>query len=150
MRVIDSFDGLYSFLSNFYPVDIYEKLPSGENIIYPSVEHAYQAAKSLDVNVRRKAAQEETPGRAKQAGGPKGYIELRDDWDMVKDSIMYKYLKQKFGYPYLANMLSSTGDALLIEGNRWGDDYWGKCTFDGLNKLGVMLMEIRNHLQTQV
>lgn len=46
---IDSFNGKYRFLSNFYPVKV--KL---DGVTYDSVEHAYQAAKTIDKEERAK------------------------------------------------------------------------------------------------
>jgi len=39
--MIDSFKGDFRFLSNFYPVNV-----DYEGIMYPTVEHAYVAAKN--------------------------------------------------------------------------------------------------------
>ena len=45
---ISSFTGDYSFLSNFHPAEV-----SLDDINYPSVEHAYQAAKTLNKEERK-------------------------------------------------------------------------------------------------
>lgn len=44
----------------------------------------------------------------------------------------------------LKQKLLSTGNALLIEGNTWGDTYWGICNGRGQNKLGKILTRVRN------
>ncbi len=53
-------------------------------------------------------------------------------------------LVQKFQHPELAALLRATDDAELIEGNTWGDTFWGVCKGKGANNLGRMLMEIRS------
>src|SRR3954468_6821071 len=53
---IDSFQGEYRFLSNFWPAGV-----EFEGITYPTAEHAYQAAKTLDVALRKRIAAEPTP-----------------------------------------------------------------------------------------
>jgi predicted NAD-dependent protein-ADP-ribosyltransferase YbiA (DUF1768 family) len=39
--------------------------------------------------------------------------------------------------------LMATGAALLVEGNDWGDTFWGRCDGKGGNVLGSILMELR-------
>ena len=43
--------------------------------------------------------------------------------------------------------LLDTGDAILIEGNDWGDRYWGVCDGVGQNKLGLILMGLRKKMK---
>ena len=47
MSQINRFNGDYIFLSNFYPVEV-----EYNGILYPSVEHAYQAQKTLNEDIR--------------------------------------------------------------------------------------------------
>ena len=51
--------------------------------------------------------------------------------------------------PALAAALLATGDAVLQQGNTWGDRYWGKDlrTGEGENHLGRLLMERRDLLR---
>lgn len=60
---IASFQGPYRFLSNFWPVRI-----TYQTITFPSVEHAYQAAKTFSVEERRMIAKLPKAGDAKRAG----------------------------------------------------------------------------------
>src|SRR5438046_10530573 len=73
---IDPFEGEYRFLSNFYPAQV-----EFEGLTYPTVEHAYQSAKTLDMNERRKIAAAPTPAEAKRMGRALNY---RGDWEQVK------------------------------------------------------------------
>lgn len=141
---IDLFSGRYRFLSNFSPARV---VLDGEE--YPTVEHAYQAAKTQD-SVWRKAIQiTATPSEAKKMGRAisKRPDLLRPDWQSVSVDIMLALLRQKFAHPDLAEKLLSTGDSFLVEGNYWGDTFWGVCRGVGENVLGVLLMVVRYDLQ---
>lgn len=133
--VIDSFRGEYRFLSNFYACPIVY-----EGDLYPSLEHAFQAAKTTDPDERRVVRTATTAGNAKRAGRK---VTKRDDWDDVRVSVMRELLLQKFSDPQLRQRLQSTGNAELIEGNDWGDVFWGVCRGRGENWLGRLLMEVR-------
>lgn len=117
---------------------------------YPSVEHAYQAAKTLDLEERRSfqvgegyhsdVDWEDDARRAKRAGRS---VTLRPDWDSVKLGVMTSLVVQKFKYEDMMNKLMDTGIVHIQEGNYWGDTFWGVCRGDGTNHLGRIIMEIR-------
>ncbi len=136
---ITEFNGRYRFLSNFleYPV-------IWQNEKYDTAEHAYQSAKALRMNDGKYVACAIGPGQAKFRGRR---VEMRSDWEEVKDGVMLDIMRAKFSDPKLKKMLLETGDAELIEGNFWQDKYWGVCDGEGLNKLGKILMQVRNELQ---
>ena len=67
----------------------------------------------------------------------------------VRDKIMYDINVIKFSNPYLRNLLLTTGDRYLEETNWWKDDYWGVVNGQGLNKLGLILMKIRDEIKQQ-
>lgn len=136
-KVIDSFTGEYFFLSNFYPAPL-----EFGGFVFPTSEHAYQAAKSNDIDVWRRFTKIPTPGQAKRLGR---MIEIRPDWKQEKINVMRKILNNKFrDNKDLMQMLYNTGSAKLVEGNTWGDRFWGVCDGRGLNNLGILLMEIRD------
>ena len=147
--MINEFKGKYYFLSNFYPSSI---TPWADNITYPTVEHAFQAMKSLDINERKNIAQLPTPGDAKYAGRR---VKLRPDWNNVKIDIMRQALEAKFKNSELRELLLNTDDEILIEGNNWSDNFWGDCycsrcrNIKGQNHLGRLLMEIREELKKE-
>lgn len=62
-KPIRSFTGRYGFLSNFYPCKV-----EFEGAVYPSVEHAFQAAKTLDPDERIKFQSDVKPATAKAWG----------------------------------------------------------------------------------
>lgn len=140
--VIESFTGPFAFLSNFSldPVEF-------EGIVYPSVEHAYQAAKTTDAKTRSLFAQNMTPGQAKRFGQK---VTLRHDWEKIKVSVMSNLVAAKFKNLDLAKKLAATGDAPLVEGNNWHDNFWGDCYCGrsacekrGENFLGKILEGVR-------
>jgi ribA/ribD-fused uncharacterized protein len=139
-KIINSFVGPYRFLSNFYMVPI-----ELGNVEYPSSEHAYQAAKTKDKKMRKKIARQPTAWEAKKLGRE---VKLREDWEERKVEIMYRILNAKFKqHENLKEKLLATGNAILIEGNAWGDTFWGVCDGKGENKLGKLLMLLREEIK---
>lgn len=134
--VIDDFRGLYRFLSNYHPCIV--RL---DGVDYPSTEHAYQAAKALDSRHRKHFL---GPGiTCKEARRMGQNVLLRPDWESVKVDVMRDLLRQKFDHPELRRKLMETRRERLVEGNWWGDTFWGVCNGVGENNLGKLLMEIR-------
>ena len=138
-EVVDTFFGVFQFLSNFYPCEaVYD------GVTYPTAEHAYQAAKTVDKKKRLKVAACKTPGDAKRQGRK---FRLRPKWESIKADIMREILWTKFANPRMAELLLATRDGLLLEENNWGDRFWGVVDGDGQNVLGNLLMEIREDLK---
>lgn len=135
MKPIDSFSGEFDFLSNFSPSVVHF-----EGMEFNSVEHAYQAAKTLDKDLRLKIRNAKSPAAAKKMGKS---VELRADWESIKLDVMFGLLKEKFAIPEYRQLLLDTSTAELIEGNWWGDQFWGVCRGKGKNHLGKLLMRIR-------
>lgn len=142
-EVIREFQNEFRFLSNFWPAKV--KL---DGVEYPSVEFAYQAAKSDDQEYRKKILACRSPGESKKLGR---WIVVREDWEQVKVGIMEGLLHQKFSIPTLQDQLIATYPKELQEGNTWGDKFWGVDlrTGQGLNTLGMLLMRIRDELVCQ-
>lgn len=141
--MINCFEREYAFLSNFYPSPI-----EYEGIKYPTVEAAFQAAKTPDMHMKVAIATAEHPGKAKRMGRK---VVLREDWEEIKDKVMEDCLKLKFSDPIMREKLLATGDEELEEGNWWHDNYWGSCYCSrcgdvGKNKLGYLLMKIRKEI----
>lgn len=148
--MIESFRDKYFFLSNFFPCVIRYR-----GVSYRSVESAFQAQK-VDPDLTEAARLELqkrfsdlSPDQAKHLGRR---VELRPDWESVKDGIMRELLLVKFGSGKLREWLLATGDEKLVEGNTWHDNYWGSCICPrcrnrGRNELGKALMALRRELQ---
>ncbi|KKQ34497.1 MAG: Swarming motility protein ybiA [Candidatus Nomurabacteria bacterium GW2011_GWB1_37_5] len=146
MNKIEVFRGEYRFLSNFWPVNI-----EYDGMTYPTVEHAYQAAKSDNCFVREEIQGLPTPGKAKKYSYG---IKKRPEWNIeYKIQIMKELVTQKFLFnePLLTQKLLQTENAEIIEGNEHDDDFWGKVwrkgKWRGSNHLGIILMDVRNLLQ---
>ena len=138
--MITSFSGEYRFLSNFWLAPV-----TYEGITYPSSEHAYQAAKSLNPTIREVFFMLSSPSEAKKMGQQ---IIIRPDWEDVKINVMRDIVTAKFEQnEYLMRLLMETKGCQLIEGNTWGDRFWGECPVgNGRNELGKILMAIRDDI----
>lgn len=141
--MIDNFDREHAFLSNFYfsPMII-------DNVVYTTNEHFFQAMKSLNPKEREAIVLAPTPGKAKRLGRK---VSLRKDWEDIKEEVMLIGLRHKFSNPELRKKLLATGNEELIEGTIWHDNYWGICNCEacggqGKNRLGKLLMQVREEL----
>ena len=133
--VIDDFRGAFAFLSNFFT--------DADGFC---VENVYQAAKTADPAEREWVLTSPDPGTAKRRGRR---VKLRDGWEKSKISVMRRLLKIKFERPAMRDALLATEDAILVEGNTWGDTFWGQSPVGrGKNILGQLLMELRASLST--
>lgn len=153
--LITSFSGEHAFLSNFYDCPFEVK-----GLVVPTAEHAYQAQKTLDPYARAGILQASTPGQAKRLGRT---APMRPGWeDGLRVEVMREILRWKFAsanaeleMPPLSVELMKTGDKHLVEGNTWGDTFWGCVqpkgnTWVGSNMLGILLMQRRAQLQTEI
>jgi len=143
---ISDFQGEYHFLSNFAPAPVML-----DGVEFPTVEHAYQAAKTLEPSEREKIRGASTPDLARKMGRK---LAKRPDWPEVKVEIMRDLVWQKFkNHPNLSKLLLASGDVELVEGNTWHDNFWGDClcprcsASPGQNWLGRILMEVRQRLR---
>jgi ribA/ribD-fused uncharacterized protein len=132
---VKAFSGNLGFLSNFARVDIIL-----DDMWFPTVEHAYQAAKTDDMEARRRIQKLEKPGQAKREGRK---VRMREDWTGLRIGVMRGLLQQKFEQPRFREKLLATNGMWLVEENDWGDTFWGVCDGVGENWLGTLLMEIR-------
>lgn len=139
--VISEFAGPYRFLSSFWPHPITYK-----GILYPTNEHPFQVAKTADRALQIWIASAATAGEAKRRGRT---VSLVPRWNEQKRyTVMEELIDLKFGgLSIIGPLLCATGDAVLIEGNRWHDNTWGVCycgrCTNGHNLLGWMLMRRR-------
>lgn len=140
-EMINSFLGKYYYLSNFYPCAIEYK-----GITYQNNEAAFQAQKVIKPEDRKMFAKLD-PSAAKQLGRR---VTLRDDWEAIKDTVMYEVCLAKFSQNQeLMDRLLKTGSRHLEEGNTWGDKVWGTVNGEGENRLGKILMRVREELRVK-
>jgi len=148
---IIKFRGEHSWLSNFHDCETPIELPSPDYNKYPTVEHAYQAAKTKNM-VFRDMISRGTPTEAKRFYKNRKK-DIREDWEDIKLTVMEYCLRQKYSKelnPKLHKKLIDTGNVEIIEGNQWHDVWWGQCPIGvGKNNLGKLIMKIRGELQCQ-
>lgn len=146
--IVTSFHGVFRWLSNFHPCEIYDDV---DDIKYPSVEAFYQAQKSDDIVIKR-AMVDLLPFQCKMAGRT---VKPVSDWNTKRLEVMERGISIKFSNANqeLVKKLLDTGDMYLIEGNKWHDNFWGGCYCEGCysrtkhNWLGEMLMKQRKILR---
>jgi ribA/ribD-fused uncharacterized protein len=128
--------------SNFAPFGI-----ELDEAWWPTVEHYYQAQKFADAELRAKIRKAEKPPIAKGLADKNKAI-IRPDWDQLKDEVMYRAVRCKFErHDELKALLLATGDEELVE-SAPTDTYWGVGRDGtGQNKLGKILMRIRDELR---
>lgn len=141
--MIAGFQGEYRWLSNFWPAII-----RVEDITFPTVEHAYVAAKSLEPfaqpdlawYLRLRSAAVKKIGRG---------LTCKPDWDDIKLDVMLDLTRKKYGEanPDLGKRLLGTGDEYIEETNHWGDTFWGVCDGVGHNWLGLIIQDVRKEIQ---
>ncbi len=136
---IDRFRGAYAFLSNFHHAPF-----QWQSQVWNTAEAAFQGQKTLHALERERIRKARSPAAAKRLGRR---VDLRPDWEHVKDDVMRSILQAKFTLPELRDALLATGDAELVEGNDWGDTYWGVYCGHGRNRLGQTLMRIRDGIR---
>ncbi len=133
MKDITEFKGNNYYLSNYYERDI-----ACFGFTFKNNEAAFQAMKCPE---RANEFCNLDPAAAKRLGRQ---VKLRHDWEQVKEEVMYEVCRAKFTqHEDLKAKLLSTGSVQLIEGNDWSDTEWGVCNGKGKNKLGKILMQLR-------
>lgn len=140
---IAGFFGANRYLSNFHALAI-----TADDAEYPTVEHAFQAAKTLDQEQRLRIAAAPTPARAKSLGRQ---AQMRPDWDAISTAVMLDLTRAKFSEPILRERLLATGTRELIELNYWDDRRWGMVAEQGHlrggSRLGMCLAAVRDEIR---
>lgn len=148
LYIVSEFRGPYRWLSNFHEVQL-----EFEGDTYPSTEAAYQSAKCANIEDRALFFSE-TKITSAMANGLGCQVKLRDDWtEDLRLDIMYHLNHQKFlNNKELGDKLLATGEAILMEGNLWGDTFWGVDLKSGIGKnhLGKILMAVRETLRDRL
>lgn len=128
--------------SNFSPHSIYL-----DDKVWKTVEHYFQANKFIDQEIQERLRRIDSPMKAAEFGRDRTNT-IRSDWDNIKEDVMYRAVKTKFlQHINLQKLIIETGDAVLIEHTK-NDSYWGDGgNGSGKNKLGQILMKIREELK---
>lgn len=149
MTPITEFRGEYFFLSNYYTHPL-----TWRGVEFHSAEQAFAYAKAAFAKAPANVSVYESqvlstaaPGEAKKAG--RNFSIDIDEWDKHKVRYMREIVHAKFlTGTGIVGPLINTGAVMLVEGNDWGDSFWGRVkgsdgVWRGLNTLGVILMEER-------
>jgi ribA/ribD-fused uncharacterized protein len=139
---VDSFTGYFEFLHNNFLSPIYY-----EGSLYPSVTHAYHAARSRDEQTKNailNADSFQTVAKiARRIEDPEG-------WSLTRTSIMERLVRDKFRRSReLQEKLKATEKRELLmtyDEETPGNFFWGTVKEKGQNQLGRILMKIRNDL----
>jgi N-glycosidase YbiA len=135
---------VYGAFSNFSAHRIFLK-----ETTWRTVEHYFQGQKFAGTEHEEEIRLEASPMIAARMGRDRKRP-LRPDWESVKEDIMREALRAKFTqHEDLREMLLGTGDVALVE-HTANDRYWadgGDGT--GLNRLGLLLMELRAALRSE-
>lgn len=139
---IYGFKDEYRWLSNMWPCLVKVNFKT-----FPSSEHAFVYAKVKDdpEGLLYDELLKLTPRESKIWGRS---VDMVGNWDERKLNVMYHAVYSKFNDNQdLKKKLLDTGDLYLEETNYWKDTFWGVCEGVGQNKLGEILMKVRNELK---
>lgn len=130
--------------SNFYLSDF-----TLDGIVYPTVEHYFQS-KKFEGSVQEKYIRDLKHPAETAREGKRRDFPLRSDWENVKEDAMYEAIKAKFTQnPALKELLLATASQELVENSPY-DSYWGVGrSGKGKNRLGILLMELREELRSE-
>ena len=134
--------GEYGCFSNFSRHPIFLK---GKR--WPTSEHYFQAQKFAGTEHEEEVRKCKTAREAANMGRSRK-LPLRRDWEGVKDQIMLEAVRAKFTqHEDLKEILLGTGDAKLVEHTE-NDSYWADGgDGSGKNRLGQILMQVRDELR---
>lgn len=133
MDPILNFVDEFFFLSNFF-----ERPIKYNGLEFLNNEAAFQSGKTEDpfVFCGLNANDARKRGRSISIHYP--------DWNTYRLQVMVEVVHAKFTqHKDLRDLLCATGDRELVEGNWWGDKFWGKVAGEGENWLGSILMAER-------
>ncbi|ADY27605.1 Conserved hypothetical protein CHP02464 (plasmid) [Deinococcus proteolyticus MRP] len=140
LQEVTSFTGPFSFLGNFHS----EKAVRYGALQFQTLEAAFQAAKTGDVDIQRRIAAAPSPKEAKAIGRA---LQLREDWEDMKEQVMLDLLREKFSHRVYREQLLGTGLVPLIHNNAHKDAFWGVYKGEGQNRLGKLLMQVREEIR---
>lgn len=139
----------YEIFSNMHVAPVY-CLVNDAYIMFYSAEQAFQYMKTESAEHRTKIRNCIKPKDARYQGSAKAGCPLRDDWDEVKESIMFEILKAKYSQNVvMGEMLMGTEDVPIVEIAPWDKEkFWGVDTDrQGKNTTGKLHERVRKWLR---
>ncbi len=139
-RVSDDHGGFSNFSP--HPIMLADKT-------WPTSEYYFQAQKFPGSSKDEEEVRAATSPMIAARMGRSRQRPLREDWESVKDQIMYEAVLAKFSqHVDLREILLATGDATIVEHTE-NDAYWGDGgDGTGKNMLGIILMRVREELRS--
>ncbi len=136
------YDHWYDVLNNFSAnaVEI-------DGVLYPTSEHAYQAAKCTDAKGKQEIIAAKSPLLAKEVSNVT-YKSVKDpDWASKKTAVMESILRAKLAQHHeVYDALLKSGQEEIAEDSPF-DAFWGRGEDgNGQNQLGKLWMKIRSEL----
>lgn len=146
---VTTFAGPWAFLATDYALFPRRSWLCVSGALYSSLEHAFQAAKTIDPDARRRIAAAPSAAAARAEGHRVG---LRHDWEGLKLDVMRSLVVAKFRDEWLMRRLLASHPRELVNGNDWGDRFWGvdAKTHAGFNHLGRILTALRAELLASI
>jgi len=129
-------------LSNFSPHAV-----EYDNKVYPTAEHAYQAAKFKDTAIKEAIRKARSPMHAKKLANEMYKQDRYADWNDRKVDAMEQILRAKLAqHDEVADMLKQSGIEKIVEASP-KDYFWGEGKEGtGQNMLGTLWMRLRSEL----
>jgi ribA/ribD-fused uncharacterized protein len=133
--------------------NLYRRGMNFEGEWFPTAEHAYQAAKPRDPEVRAWLMAAPSPALLAMAAHGLYRWDIAPGWSRGRRDRMRAVVEAKFRqYRDLADVLLSTGDAPIVETATVDNEVnrrWGCVNGKGSNWLGLILMEVRDVLNRE-
>mmetsp|Transcript_24281 Transcript_24281/g.41469 ORF Transcript_24281/g.41469 Transcript_24281/m.41469 type:complete len:167 (-) Transcript_24281:46-546(-) len=131
----------WACLSNYFVRDTFI-----QGYSYPTVEHYFQAQKFSSKEYKDEIRAARSGLQAKKLGSVER-DDIVENWDEIKDDIMRRGVAAKFHqHQDLQAVLMATKQAEIIFKSST-DSYWGKGKNGGENKLGEVLVSVREELR---
>ncbi len=111
--------------------------------LWMTVEHAYQAAKFTDQDIKQQIKTARSAYDAKHIADEHRDV-IKPDWQIERLTVMEALVKLKYEqHPHIQKKLLQTGEAEIIEDT--DDEFWGRgATGAGKNQLGKIWMAVRD------
>ena len=139
---IVGFRGDFAWLS---PDDMRYPVMDKRHVLYPSLEHAFQAQKANSRSARDAILTAPTARDAKRLGA-KALQDKEEFRKRAKDEMIHLVRDKFLRHVELQSKLIATGDRRLVYANDFGDVNWGRCDGKGRNDLGDILETLRDDL----
>lgn len=116
-----------------------------QGVLWPTSEHAYQAAKFDDQDIVEEIKNAKSAHEAYKLATVTYKDRVRSDWDTIKIDVMEEILRAKLAqHPYVQKELARTDKKEIIEDSP-RDSFWGRGPdWKGKNHLGKLWMKIRD------